>query len=432
MFVSECSLSEVISQLQNKELTPQKFIDDLCNKLERWDPKIKAFLPESDRKMRLHDDLKLLYRKYPDPEKRPKLFGIPIGIKDLFRVDGFSTKAGSKFPENTLKGKEASCVSTLKNAGALILGKTITTEFAYFEPGPTRNPLNFDHTPGGSSSGSAAAVAAGFCPLALGTQTIGSIIRPASYCGIIGFKPSYGRIPVEGVVPFSPSADQVGFFVQDLASAVIASNILVKDWKNDDEYNLDDPVFGIPVGEYLDQASPEILLTFQKDVEKLKAQGFRIKQVEALNNISEINDLHQKMVAREFSQVHKKWHKKFGDLYSKTSSALIQQGLEIEADSVEQINAKQLLLRNEIEDLMKSEGIDLLISPATMTFAPKGLGSTGSPIMNLPWTFCGLPVLSIPGSKVANQLLSGLQIIAPFNQDEKLLYTQKIHNIPSK
>ncbi len=142
---------------------------------------------------------------------RPPLFGIPIGIKDIFHVNGFSTHAGSRLPPKQLMGEEAKCVSDLKKAGALILGKTVTTEFAYFEPGPTMNPHNPNHTPGGSSSGSAAAVAAGLCPLALGSQTIGSIIRPASFCGVVGYKPSYDRISRDGVIPVSPSLDHIGF-----------------------------------------------------------------------------------------------------------------------------------------------------------------------------------------------------------------------------
>ncbi|MBT3755848.1 MAG: amidase, partial [Candidatus Cloacimonetes bacterium] len=213
-FVSECSLSKVISHLQNKELTPEKLIDDLCDKLEKWDKRIKAFLSETNRRERLHQELKELYHNFPYPNKRPILFGIPIGVKDIFHVNGFETKAGSDLPSEILQGEESVAVSKLKQAGALIMGKTVTTEFAYFHPGATCNPHNFAHTPGGSSSGSAAAVAAGFCPLALGTQTIGSISRPASFCGVIGFKPSIGRISTAGVIPFSKSADHIGFFTQ--------------------------------------------------------------------------------------------------------------------------------------------------------------------------------------------------------------------------
>src|SRR5690606_13419755 len=141
--------------------------------------------------------------RVPARKRYPPLYGALVGVKDVFHVDGFVTRAGSKLPPELFAGPEAVCVKRLREAGALIAGKTVTTEFAFFEPGPTRNPHNVAHTPGGSSSGSAAAVAAGMCNLALGTQTIGSVIRPAAYCGIIGFKPSLNRIPTEGLVYFS-------------------------------------------------------------------------------------------------------------------------------------------------------------------------------------------------------------------------------------
>src|SRR5262249_2824459 len=161
----------------------------------------------------------------------PSLYGVLIGVKDIFRATGFPTRAGSRLPPELLAGDEASCVTLLKSRGALILGKTVTAEFAYIDPGPTRNPYNLDHTPGGSSSGSAAAVAAGYCSLALGTQTIGSVIRPASYCGIVGFKPSYDRIPTDGVIHVSKALDHVGLLMQDVPGMALAASILCREWR---------------------------------------------------------------------------------------------------------------------------------------------------------------------------------------------------------
>ncbi len=309
-FISDCSLSEIISQIQTKELTPEKLIDELCDKLDKWDSKIKSFLPEPNRRGRLHQDLKKLYQQFPDPQERLILFGIPIGVKDIFRVNNFETRAGSNLPSKIFQGKEAEVVSKLKQAGALILGKTVTTEFAYFHPGATCNPHDFDHTPGGSSSGSAAAVAAGFCPLTLGTQTIGSISRPASFCGIIGFKPSFGRIPTAGVIPFSQSADHIGFFTQDLEGNEIVASVLCENWKTDIPEINRKPVLGIPKGKYLNQTSQEILSAFWKAVDRLKQKGFTIKSIPALDNIDEINEQHKLMNAAEFAEVHKNWFNK--------------------------------------------------------------------------------------------------------------------------
>src|SRR5512138_1003056 len=191
------------------------------------EPAIHAFIPEAGRFNRLRREAQSITGVPPGPASSGPLFGRLVGVKDIFRVDGFATRAGSHLPADEFQGAEAESVTRLKNAGILILGKTVTTEFAYFTPGPTRNPHNLNHTPGGSSSGSAAAVAAGLCDLALGTQTIGSIIRPAAFCGVIGFKPTYDRISRAGVIPLSPSLDHVGFFASDLEIANAAAQALV-------------------------------------------------------------------------------------------------------------------------------------------------------------------------------------------------------------
>ena len=418
-FVSECSLSEVISQLQNKELTPQILIDDLCDKLEKWDTRIKAFLPETNRRERLHQELKELYHNFPDPNERPILFGIPIGVKDIFHVDGFETKAGSLLPSEILQGKESVAVSKLKQAGALIMGKTVTTEFAYFYPGATCNPHNFEHTPGGSSSGSAAAVAAGFCPLTLGTQTIGSISRPASFCGIIGFKPSFGRISTDGVIPFSRSADHIGFFTQDLKGSNIVASILCDNW-NTDLLEIDrKPILGIPEGKYLQQASLEIITAFYNTVKKLEIEGFTIKSIPALNNINEINEKHKLMNAAEFAKVHKIWFNNYKNKYHQASIDLIEKGRSIQIEVLNNAIKGRILFREELEQLQNVNEIDLWISPSAVTTAPQGIDSTGDPAMNLPWTYAGVPTISIPFG-LSGKLPFGIQFTGNFNEDETL------------
>ena len=418
-FISECSLSKVIYQLQNKELTSEKLIDEICDKLDKWDSKINAFLLEINRRGRLHLDLKKLYHKFPDPEERPILFGIPIGIKDIFHVDGFETKAGSELPSKIFQGKEAEVVSKLKQAGALILGKTVTTEFAYFHPGATCNPQDFDHTPGGSSSGSAAAVAAGFCPLSLGTQTIGSISRPASFCGIIGFKPSFGRVSTAGVIPFSQSSDHIGFFTQDVEGSNIIASILCNDWNDDFPVINRKPILGIPEGKYLQQVSPEILSTFWKTVANLKRRGFIIKSIPALNNINEINKQHKLMNAAEFAEVHKNWFEKYGNKYHQASVDLINKGRDISLEMLENAIKGRIQLRDELEQLQIENGIDLWISPSAVTTAPRSLDSTGDPIMNLPWTYAGVPTISIPFG-IIGELPFGIQFTGNYNEDEIL------------
>ncbi len=418
-FISECSLSKIISQIQNKELSPEKLIDELCDKLEKWDSMIKAFLPETNRRERLQQDLKKLYHKFPEPQDRPILFGIPVGVKDIFHVDGFETKAGSRLPSEILQSKEAEVVSRLKQAGALIMGKTVTTEFAYFYPGATCNPHNFDHTPGGSSSGSAAAIAAGFCPLTLGTQTIGSISRPAAFCGITGFKPSFGRISTYGVIPFSHSVDHIGFFTQDMEGSEIIASILCDNWNNDLPKIEEKPVLGIPEGKYLSQASSEILSAFFETVEKLKQKGFTIKSVPAFNNIDKINDKYKLMNAAEFSEVHKNWFKKYKSDYHQASIDLIEKGKSVPKEVLNNAIKGRIQLREELEQLQKENRIDLWISPSAVTTAPCGLDSTGDSAMNLPWTYAGVPTISILFG-LSGELPYGIQFAANYYQDETL------------
>ncbi|WP_374205528.1 amidase family protein [Streptomyces sioyaensis] len=173
-----------------------------CDRIDDVDPQVRAFVPEAGRRTRLLEAArKRAAAGACEAAGRPALYGVPVGIKDIVHADGLPTRAGSALPPEVLGGPQATVVDRLCAAGALIAGKTVTAEFAVTAPGPTRNPHHLAHTPGGSSSGSAAAVAAGMVPLAIGTQTVGSMIRPAAYCGVVGFKPTYGRIPVAGVIP---------------------------------------------------------------------------------------------------------------------------------------------------------------------------------------------------------------------------------------
>jgi Asp-tRNA(Asn)/Glu-tRNA(Gln) amidotransferase A subunit family amidase len=220
-------LAPVAEELRAGERDPVEYAESCLDRIDEADGDVRAFLPEEDRRERVRSAAGDRAEQFGASE-RPALVGVPVGVKDIFHVGGLATRAGSNVPPEELAGPQADAVSALRSAGALVLGKTVTTEFAYFEPGPTRNPHDLGHTPGGSSSGSAAAVAAGTCPLALGSQTIGSVIRPASFCGVVGVKPTYGRVPMGGVIPVAPSVDHVGFFTQDAAGARLAAGALCR------------------------------------------------------------------------------------------------------------------------------------------------------------------------------------------------------------
>ncbi len=420
MYLSPAPLAKITRELIDGSLDLTEYINTACDRLEQVDREVEAFLPEAERRERLLREADLLYKAYPEPAGRPPLFGALIGVKDIFHVEGFLTRANSRLDPELLTGPEAECVRLLRQAGALVLGKTVTTEFAYFEPGPTRNPHNPDHTPGGSSSGSAAAVAAGLSPLTFGTQTIGSVNRPAAFCGVIGFKPSFNRISTSGLLHFSRSADHVGCFTQDLEGMALAAELLCHDWK-EIEVNFK-PVLGIPKGRYLEQASEEALEAFFGQVAKLKEAGYSIKEVVALDDIETISAWHRKLIAAEMAIEHEELYAQYADLYRPRTAELIEEGRQVPEKELKEARRRQKELREELEATMRESGINLWITPAAPGPAPEGLKTTGNPAMNLPWTNAGCPSISIPAGRSANGLPLGLQLIAPFMADELLLF----------
>ncbi len=418
--IANTPLAETAAALRGGALDLFDYLDALFARQEWVEPQVQAFVPEPDRRGRVMAEARALLERYPRPGRRPPLFGIPIGVKDIFHAAGLPTRAGSNLPPDELTGPEAAVVSAFKQAGALVMGKTVTTEFAYFEPGPTRNPHNLDHTPGGSSSGSAAAVAAGLVPLAIGTQTIGSVIRPAAFCGIVGYKPSYNRIDPAGLLFFSRSADHVGLFTQDVAGMRLAASVVCNGWDKSAEV-VRKPVLAIPSGPYLAQASDEALAAFSAQTDALRAAGYEIKEIPLFQNIADINRIHRQLIAAEFAQEHARWYSQFKDLYRPRTAALIEEGMAVDPDDVADARDLQRLLREEVLHIMDVNDVDMWIAPAAPGPAPAGLNSTGDPIMNLPWTFLGLPAVTVPAAKAANGLPLGLQMIGSWMMDEEML-----------
>ncbi len=413
------AVSALINSLRSGALRIQDYLTELETTYKEREPNVNAFLSEPRRFSRLRRKATVLERDNPQPINRPPLYGIPIGVKDIFQVDGFETKAGSKLPGNVLKGRESRAVTVLKQAGCLIMGKTQTTEFAYFGAGPTRNPNAYEHTPGGSSSGSAAAVAADLCPIALGTQTIGSIIRPASYCGVVGYKPSYDRVSKAGVIPLAPSLDHVGVFASEVTAVELVANLLCPDWHLIINEAL--PVLGIPTGPFLEQVSSDGWEHFSKSVSLLNDAGCIVKEVPAMADFNDIVNRHGLILAAEAAQVHASWYAEYGELYHAMTANLIREGREISVgDLAEALTGRQRLKR-ELTALMDENNIDLWVSPAATGAAPKGLENTGDPILNLPWTHSGLPSVSLPSGKNVDGLPLGLQIAGRWYEDERLL-----------
>lgn len=420
MYTTPFPLASTLETLRNGQRDLQAYIHEICARIEATEPSIAALLPEENRRERLLQEAEALRTRFPEPAQRPPLYGVLCGIKDIFAVDGFATHAGSQLPAELFVGPEASCATRLRAAGALVLGLTVAAEFAYFEPGPTRNPYNPAHSPGGSSSGSAAAVAAGYCQLALGTQTTGSVIRPAAYCGIVGFKPSYGRIATDGLIFCSETLDTVGYLTQDIAGAQLVAPLLCTDWR-DMSTPASKPVLGIPDGPYLKQATDETLAIFEQQLTRLKNAGYILRRVPALWDIEAITHRHLRLVCAEMAMAHADRFGQYEVLYRPRTAAAIREGQVISYPEYDLYRASPRALRVELEMLMDSAGIDLWVCPSTTDSAPQGIETTGNPAMNLPWTHAGMPAMTLPIGRAGNGLPLGLQFVARFQQDEYLL-----------
>lgn len=396
------------------------FLRDLCRRVEAVEPSVRALLPEDGRLERLIRDAEALLARFPDPARRPSLFGVPVGIKDLLRVDGFPTRAGSELPAEAFEGPESSAVSRLKSAGMLILGKTATDEFAYSDPPETCNPHDLGRTPGGSSAGSAAAVAAGLCPLAVGTQTSRSLIAPAAYCGVVGFKPSYGRVPVDGVVLLSPSMDTVGLLAPDVAGAGLGASVLVDGWE---PAEVPRPVLGIPEGRYLNELPEEGWRPpFEAAIRRLEAAGFEVRRT-ALGWDVALDDVYHTamdVLHAEMALAHRERFARFESLYGKASRAGIARGQGIPAADLAAGRDAGRRLRVDLGARMDTAGVDLLLSPSQPGPAPALGQQTGSGATTAPWSLAGLPCLSLPCGTIGG-LPAGLQGIGRYGADERLL-----------
>ncbi len=418
--VQPISLSEQVLAARSGELALPELIAQTLARLDAVNARVRAILPDPRLGERLSAEAAAIVERWPAPDERPPLFGAMLAVKDIFNVDRMPTRAGSAVPPESFSGREADVVQRLREAGALVLGKAVTTEFAYFAPGATTNPHNRAHTPGGSSSGSAAAVAAGIAPLALGSQTVGSVIRPASFCGVVGFKPSYDRIPTGGALYYSPSVDTIGYFVRSVEDASLVAASVLLGWRAGEDAEAGRPRIGIPSGPFLDQAGPEMLAALDDAVTRLGDAGISVQPAPTLRDIAEINARHRQLTTREFADVHADRYATYGVMFRPESAQLYEDGLMISSADAEAGRASRIALRQRLHERMDRAGIDLWLAPSAVGPAPRGLGSTGNPTMNLPWTHAGMPVLSLPSGDV-DGLPLGLSLVGRFGHDERLL-----------
>jgi Asp-tRNA(Asn)/Glu-tRNA(Gln) amidotransferase A subunit family amidase len=364
------------------------------------------------------------------------LHGVPIGIKDIFDTADMPTENGSVIYAGRTPSRDATVVSMLRAAGAVVMGKTVTTEFAYFFPGKTRNPQNSEHTPGGSSSGSAAAIAANMIPLAIGSQTNGSTIRPAAYCGVIGFKPTHGLISRYGAFALSRTLDHVGLFARSIDDIALLAEQLV----GYDENDLDtrpraripfinvaseepplSPMFAFiktPMWERVDEDTKE---GFAEIIEQLGAQ---VEEVELFPSAGEAWQWHQHIMSAEMAlNLEREWqHGR--DQLSEQLRAQIERGQEVRAIDYQRALTRINPIHENFVELFEQR-YDAILTPAAPGAAPKGLISTGDPSFCTLWTLCGMPCVTLPLLQSTDGLPIGLQLVGPRHGDARLLRTAR-------
>jgi aspartyl-tRNA(Asn)/glutamyl-tRNA(Gln) amidotransferase subunit A len=347
---------------------------------------------------------------------RGPLHGVPVGIKDIFDVAGLPTTGGARPWAHTRPTRDAVAVARLRAAGAIVLGKTVTTEFAYRDPAPTGNPWRPGHTPGGSSAGSAAAVAARMVPLALGSQTVGSVLRPAAYCGVVGVKLTHGRIPVAGVIPLAWSLDHVGVLARSVADAALGLGLLL-----DTELTLAPP--SRPrlalATELLDRAEPEVAAQIRAAAGRLARAGADVQEIRLPASFAGLGAAGLTILEVEAAAYHEPHFRAHGQEYGKEIGALVENGLRQSATTYVRADRERCRVRDEVMPLLAAH--DALLSPTAPAPAPAGLGSTGDGSLCAPWSNIGVPTLTLPSGLAPSGLPHALQLTAAVGRDAALL-----------
>jgi Asp-tRNA(Asn)/Glu-tRNA(Gln) amidotransferase A subunit family amidase len=422
-------LREAAQAVRRGDLSSEDLIRALLERIGKHENTVQAFQwidPARALELARQADRQLRSKETVGP-----LHGVPIGIKDIIETRGIPTTMGSPVFDGYLPVRSAALVHRAEAAGAFVLGKTVTTEFAYFTPGKTRNPWNAAHTPGGSSSGSAAAVAMGFLPGAVGTQTNGSVIRPAAFCGVVGYKPTAGLIPLSGVHPFSPSLDQAGVFARSIPDAVLLAAVLAA--KADDE-----SATGTGTGMIANEVAPmdraprlaavrspvwhladlRAREHFLEMVARLRTAGAQVEEKELPPTFEGAHAVHRTIMYAEGARVFAELQRRDRDRLSPRLNALIDEGLGIpDSDLARGLEKKEQFAR-ELDGFLSA--FDGVITPPTLGEAPADLTQTGDPAFCTIWSLCGVPAVTIPAGRGAAGLPFGLQIVGPRFSDERV------------
>ena len=428
------TLVDSADRIRTGQLSPVTLVESCLEHLDRLEPNLRAWATV-DRKG-ASDAAKRCETEISSGRYRGPLHGIPLGLKDIFFTAGVKTSMGSPIYTDYVPKYDATAVRLLKEAGAVILGKAHTTEFAALAPSPTRNPWNLEHTPGGSSSGSAAAVAARTCFGALGSQTYGSTVRPAAYCGCVGLKPTFGRISVHGVYPLAGSLDHVGIFARTVTDTALLLHVVAGEDPNDPvsaaqpvpDYlqalqSVEPPRIGVVREFFFERADEETRQHVEAVVQRCEQAGARVREVTLPPSFAGVPEAHFNMMFVEAAFSHREVYAEHRDRYSPQMRDLIEKGRALSGVEYLQAQRQQETFRTELDAICR--GVDILLTPATPAPAPRGFATTGDPTFNGPATFAGLPSLSLPSGLSRCGLPFGIQFMAAAFAEPRLLAAAK-------
>jgi aspartyl-tRNA(Asn)/glutamyl-tRNA(Gln) amidotransferase subunit A len=425
----ELGIVDAARAIRRKELSPVDLVEALLARITEVDARVQAWALVD------REGARAAARQAADEVARGALrgplHGVPFGAKDIFYSAGLRTEGGSKVMAGFVPKYDATSVARLKSAGALLLGKLHTTEFATYDPAPTRNPWNLACTPGGSSSGSAAAVASRMAPLALGTQTIGSNVRPASYCGLVGLKPTFGRISTRGVMPLSYTQDHVGLMarsVEDIALGLSVTAGRDPDDPSSSRAPVPDylegitrrraPRIGLLREVFFERATEEVARITSAAVDRLARAGATVEEAKLPPSFAAVYAAAYLITRSDTASIHAERFAQKADLYRPAIRGAIEMGMLIPGDLYVRSLRIRRQFRREMAPLL--DRYDVLLTPTTPAPAPEGM-ATGDPRFQVPWSLSGLPSITVPCGLSASGLPLGIQLVSGMFTEPALL-----------
>jgi len=427
----ELTVSQAAQQIKEKNLSPVDLAQALLDRIDATDKDLKAWVT-IDR-----EEVLSIAKEREEEARQGKikglLHGVPVGLKDIFYTAGMKTAAGSKVYADFVPDYDATTVVKIKEAGGIILGKAVTTEFATSDPSPTYNPWNFEHTPGGSSSGSSVAVATKTVGAALGSQTGGSTCRPAAYNGIVGLKATYGRISRYGVVPVSWSLDHVGILVRTVADAALMLQVMSGEDPNDPgsasepvpdfmkqmaEHNRP-PRIGVVSQYFEEQSTPEVWAHTRSIVQKLAAAGAEVIELGLPESFKTAHSAQRVVMNVECASFHEQFHATQAEDYGPRVRSGMEMGMLIPATKYLQAQRLRRKFRQDMVQMVRQ--VDVVLTPAIPAPAPRDRNTTGDASFQVPWTTSGLPTVTLPSGLSEDGMPLAVQLGALPLEEGKLL-----------